>query len=161
MAFPTTNNWFRVPLREVLKRSTGAIDFDGDTWKAALYTDSVVASSFLTELGYGQSPWNANEVANANGYTTAGVSCGTPAFGVGTPAPTNSLYFDLQTDATWTSSGAGFSSMGALIYSTTATGTVGNGLCTMYFGAASPGITVSSGGVLTIQFAAGGVVQWA
>lgn len=88
------------------------LDMSADTFKIALFQ----STSDCGNKAHGTAKYSdfTNEVANANGYTTGGVSVGVGSF-------TNSggtETFDVS-DGTWTGSGAGFSFRYAVLYDST------------------------------------------
>lgn len=70
MAFPASG-LFVASMVDVLDATQLAIDFDADTHKVALFTNSVVSPDLVVDTSYAVSPWNANEVSGT-GYTAAG-----------------------------------------------------------------------------------------
>jgi len=120
----------------------GYHDFDangsgGDTFKIALYTSSASLDATTTDYSA------TNEVANGNGYTTAGNTLVNTGVGL-----TSTTAFTDFSDTSWTS--ASFTANGCLIYNTQANGGSGttNAVCVVAFGGDK---TVSSG-TFTIQF---------
>jgi len=120
----------------------GYHDFDangsgGDTFKIALYTSSASLDATTTDYSA------TNEVANGNGYTTAGNTLVNTGVGL-----TSTTAFTDFSDTSWTS--ASFTANGCLIYNTQANGGSGttNAVCAVAFGGDK---TVSSG-TFTIQF---------
>ena len=122
----------------------GYHDFDangsgGDTFKLALYTSSATLNATTTDYS------NTNEVANGNGYTTAGNTLVNTGVGL-----TSTTAFTDFTDTSFTS--ASFTANGCLIYNTQANGgsNTTEAVCVVAFGGDK---TVSSG-TFTIQFPA-------
>jgi len=120
----------------------GYHDFDangsgGDTFKIALYTSSASLDATTTDYSA------TNEVANGNGYTTAGNTLVNTGVGL-----TSTTAFTDFSDTSWTS--ASFTANGCLIYNTQANGGSGTteAVCVVAFGGDK---TVSSG-TFTIQF---------
>jgi hypothetical protein len=120
----------------------GYHDFDangsgGDTFKIALYTSSASLDATTTDYSA------TNEVANGNGYTTAGNTLVNTGVGL-----TGTTAFTDFSDTSWTS--ASFTANGCLIYNTEANGGSGTteAVCVIAFGGDK---TVSSG-TFTIQF---------
>lgn len=156
MAFPTPSNWYRSTVKDMFDRVTSGPDMS-DSWKAALFTNSVDGSStnnFDTTTGYNYaaSPWTSNEVATANGYTAGGVAI-TLATSITTPTATGTpLLVNASAASVWTLSGAGsWTARGALIYDTT--NTIKYGLVAVNFGA---DFTPSgTGATLTVTWGAG------
>lgn len=121
------------------------IDLDLDTHKCALFTNSVTGADLTTDTAYGVGAWASNEVANGNGYTTAGA-----LFTGTTYAHTAAgvVMWD-GTDPSWAA--ATFTTRGGLYYADALAGN--NGIVAQTFGA---DIT-ATGGTLLVQLAAGGV----
>ncbi len=87
------------------KLINGQFDLDSDTFKCALFqSTSNIGASSTTYAGL------TNEVANANGYTTDGVSV---AF---TLAGTTSVTASFTTNPSWTASGGSIVARFAVIY---------------------------------------------
>lgn len=85
-----------------------------DTIKVALVTSSSNAiNKALVGATYGAL---TNEVANGNGYTTAGATAGSPVIAGG--GATATITFDTA-NVSWTGSGAGFTARAAVIYDST------------------------------------------
>jgi hypothetical protein len=112
----------------------GTFDIDSDTYKMALFTSSSnLGAATTTYAGV------TNEVSNANGYTTGGVSV---TLGLsGTTTVTVSI-----TDATWTASGAGITARFAAVYESG-----GNVLCYCTLDSAPADVTVAAGNSLTVS----------
>ena len=88
-------------------------DWTNDTIKAALYTNSLTPN-FSTDVGYGAAPYTSNEIANGNGYTTAGKDLASKTV---TESPTGTVMWDCA-DLAWTAST--FSAVrGMLVYDDT------------------------------------------
>ena len=115
---------------------TGTHDFTnstGDTFKIALYTSSATLDA--TTTAYTAS----NEVANGNGYTTAGETLTNV-----TPTSSSTTAYTDFADVTWTT--ASFTARGALIYNDTASGDPA--VCVLDFGADY----TATNGDFTVQF---------
>jgi hypothetical protein len=115
---------------------TGTHDFTnstGDTFKIALYTSSATLDA--TTTAYTAS----NEVANGNGYTTAGETLTNV-----TPTSSSTTAYADFADVTWTT--ASFTARGALIYNDTASGDPA--VCVLDFGADY----TATNGDFTVQF---------
>ena len=126
----------------------GFHDFDangsgGDTFKLALYTSSATLNATTTAYSTNPGGGSNTEVANGNGYTTAGATLVNTGVGL-----TSTTAFTDFTDVSFTS--ASFTANGCLIYNTQANGGSGttNAVCVVAFGGDK---TVSSG-TFTIQF---------
>jgi len=126
----------------------GYHDFDangsgGDTFKLALYTIDATLNATTTVYSTNPGGGTNTEVANGNGYTTAGATLVNTGVGL-----TSTTAFTDFTDVSFTS--ASFTANGCLIYNTQANGGSGttNAVCVVAFGGDK---TVSSG-TFTIQF---------
>jgi hypothetical protein len=126
----------------------GYHDFDangsgGDTFKLALYTSSATLNATTTVYSTNPGGGGNTEVANGNGYTTAGATLVNTGVGL-----TSTTAFTDFTDVSFTS--ASFTANGCLIYNTQANAGSGttNAVCVVAFGGDK---TVSSG-TFTIQF---------
>jgi len=126
----------------------GYHDFDangsgGDTFKLALYTSSATLNATTTVYSTNPGGGSNTEVANGDGYTTAGATLVNTGVGL-----TSTTAFTDFTDVSFTS--ASFTANGCLIYNTQANAGSGttNAVCVVAFGGDK---TVSSG-TFTIQF---------
>jgi len=117
----------------------GTFDIDSDTWKMALFLST-------SDLGAASTTYPAtNEHANANGYTTGGVSVTLSLSG------TTTVTVD-STDASWTASGGSIVARFACIYEVS-----GNILCYCLLDSTPADVTVTTGNILTVQIHASGV----
>lgn len=148
MAF-SASGAFGLTFRDILRNAT-AVDLDGDTIKAALFTNTLTTPNYDTNTAYNAAPFNANEVTGT-GYSAGGVALTGAAVTAAAPVATQ-LNFDAN-DAAWT--GATFSSVrGVLVYDDTiATPTAKPGIVAITFGA---DFSVT-GGTFTIQWNANGI----
>jgi hypothetical protein len=115
---------------------TGTHDFTnstGNTFKIALYTNAATLDA--TTTAYTAS----DEVANGNGYTTAGETLTNV-----TPTSSSTTAYTDFADVTWTT--ASFTARGALIYNDTASGDPA--VCVLDFGADY----TATNGDFTVQF---------
>ena len=115
---------------------TGTHDFTnstGDAFKIALYTSSATLGATTTAYSA------TNEVANGNGYTTAGETLTNV-----TPTSSSTTAYTDFDDVTWSS--ATITANGALIYNDTASGDPA--VAVLAFG----GDKTSTNGDFTIQF---------
>lgn len=121
------------------------MDLDAtDTIKVALVTSSSNAiNKALVSATY--STLN-NEVANGNGYTTAGATASTPVISGG--GATATITFDTA-NVSWTGSGAGFTARAAVIYDST----TGDLIAYCLLDSTPADVTVPSGVTLTITIA--------
>lgn len=144
MAFPSSG-LFVPTFVDVGDTTQLTIDLDLDTHKIALFTNSLGTADLTTVTAYGVSPFDANEVANGSGYTTAGA-----AFTGTTYAHTSggTVVWD-GTDPSWAT--ATFTARGGLYYADALAGN--NGIMAQNFGAD----VASAGGTYLVQLPAGGV----
>jgi hypothetical protein len=118
---------------ELLTGTHNFTNSTGDTFKIALYTSSATLDA--TTTAYTAS----NEVANGNGYTTAGETLTNV-----TPTSSSTTAYADFADVTWTT--ASFTARGALIYNDTASGDPA--VCVLDFGADY----TATNGDFTVQF---------
>jgi hypothetical protein len=118
---------------ELLTGTHNFTNSTGDTFKIALYTSSATLDA--TTTAYTAS----NEVANGNGYTTAGETLTNV-----TPTSSSTTAYTDFADVTWTT--ASFTARGALIYNDTASGDPA--VCVLDFGADY----TATNGDFTVQF---------
>lgn len=117
----------------------GTFDLDTDVFKMALFLST-------SDLGAGSTTYPAtNEHAQANGYTTGGVSVTLSLSG------TTTVTVD-STDAQWTASGGSIVARFACIYEV-----AGNILCYCLLDSTPADVTVTTGNTLTVQINASGV----
>jgi len=118
----------------------GTFDIDSDTWNMALFlSTSNLGAATTTYAGV------TNEHANANGYTTGGVSVTLSLAG------TTTVTVD-STDASWTAAGGSIVARFAAIYEVG-----GNVLCYCLLDDTPADVTVTAGNGLTVQIHASGV----
>ena len=128
----------------------GTFDLDANTFKIALYLSTSNANTLTT--GNSVKANLTNEVANAFGYTTGGVTvAGTWTLASGTAT------FDVA-DAVWTASGGSITARFAVLY---ASGTL-NGhtdplVAVCLLDTTPADVTATTGNTLTIQINASGV----
>ena len=118
----------------------GTFDIDSDTWKMALFLST-------SNLGLASTTYAGvtNEVANANGYTTGGVSVTLSLSG------TTTVTVD-STDAVWTASGGSITARFAAIYEVG-----GNVLAFCLLDSTPADVTATNGNTLTVQISVSGV----
>lgn len=120
----------------------GTFDLDTDTFRIALFlSTSNIGAASTTYAGV------TNEHANANGYTTGGISLGTLDL-----TGTTTVTVDDALDAVWTASGGPITARFAVIYENG-----GNVLCYCLLDSTPADVSASSGNTLTIQFHASGI----
>ena len=118
----------------------GTFDIDTDTWKMALFlSTSNIGAASTTYAGV------TNEHANANGYTTGGISMTL------TLAGTTTVTVD-GNDPVWTASGGSIIARFAVIYEV-----AGNVLCYCLLDSTPADVTVTTGNTLTVQLNASGI----
>jgi hypothetical protein len=119
------------------------VDLGNDTFKIGLFqSTSNAGSATLTTAQYATL---TNQVASANGYTTAGVTVA-----VTWTRSTGTVTFDTA-DASWTASGGSIVARFAVLYDDTATNK--NLVAYMLLDSAPADVTVTDGNTLTIQIA--------
>lgn len=131
-------------LTEALK---GNLDFDGDTIKVVLVTDSYTPDADDTQY----SDVSANEVANGNGYTTGGY---TVALTVTDDDANDRVVID-SADPTWTASGG---SIGPFRYAIWYDDTHGSDLLLYCFDFGS-NQTANDGATITVTVSANGLFR--
>jgi hypothetical protein len=123
----------------------GTFDLDSDVFKMALFlSTSNLAAASTTYAAL------TNEHANANGYTTGGISVAL------TLAGTTTVTLDITTDPVWTASGGSITARFAVIYEVG-----GNVLAYCLLDSAPADVTATSGNTLTVQIHASGVMTLA
>jgi hypothetical protein len=120
----------------------GDFDLDTNTFLIALFlSTSNIGAASTTYAGV------TNEHANANGYTTGGISLGAL-----TLAGTTTVTVDDPVDAVWTATGGSITARFAVIYESG-----GNVLCYCLLDSAPADVTATSGNTLTIAFHSSGI----
>jgi hypothetical protein len=120
----------------------GTFDFDTDTFKVALFlSTSNIGAASTTYAGV------TNEHANANGYTTGGISLGAL-----TLAGTTTVTVDDPADMVWTASGGSIIAKFGVLYES-------GGDVVAYFllDAGGADVTATNGNTLTIALNASGI----
>jgi hypothetical protein len=120
----------------------GDFDLDTNTFLMALFLST-------SNLGAGSTTYAGltDEHANANGYTTGGVSMGAL-----TLSGTTTVTVDDPADVVWTASGGSIVARFAVIYESG-----GNVLAYALLDNSPADVTVTSGNTLTIQLSASGI----
>lgn len=90
------------------------VDLNTNTIKVALFTSALTASQ-TNDQYFNRTPYTANEVSQANGYTTGGATCATPTIGTAAKVWT----FD-SANPSWTVTSTGFSYRHAIFYASLA-----------------------------------------
>lgn len=120
----------------------GDFDLDTDTFLMALFlSTSNLGAASTTYAGV------TNEHANANGYTTGGVSMGVLTLG-----GTTTVTVDDPADVVWTASGGPITAKFAAIYKT-----AGNILCYCLLESGGADVTATDGNTLTVALNASGI----
>jgi hypothetical protein len=148
MAFPASGLFVATQV----SAGTGAIvlDYGLETHRGALYTNAITAD-LTTDTAYGVAPWNANEVANGNGYTTGGVLLTTTVY---VHTATGVVKWDFD-DPTWAAPTT-ITARGILYYADALAGN--NAIAAANFGAD----VVSTNGSFVVAIHANGIftVDW-
>jgi hypothetical protein len=131
--------------RDIFDLTQLPIDFDAETHKVALFTDTVTPN-YSTDTAYGVAPYNANEIPNGSGYTTGGATLTTTTL---TESPAGTLMWDAA-DVAWAASTI-TNAKGCLIYADASAGN--EAICLVTF--TTPYSTTN--GTFTIQWASGGI----
>ena len=120
----------------------GDFDIDTNTFLMALFlSTSNIGAASTTYAGL------TNEHANANGYTTGGISMGAL-----TLAGTTTVTVDDPADAVWTASGGSITARFAVIYKS-----AGNVLCYCLLDSTPADVTATNGNTLTVALHASGI----
>jgi hypothetical protein len=120
----------------------GTFDFDTDTFKVALFlSTSNIGAASTTYAGV------TNEHANANGYTTGGISLGAL-----TLAGTTIVTVDDPADMVWTASGGSITARFAVLYES-----AGDVVAYCLLDSAPADVTATDGNTLTIALNASGI----
>jgi hypothetical protein len=121
--------------------ANGVLAIASDTYKMALFlSTSNIGAASTTYAGL------TNEHANANGYTTGGISVDL------TLAGTTTVTADIATDPVWTASGGSIVARFAVIYEV-----AGNVLCYALLDATPADVTATTGNTLTVAINASGI----
>lgn len=122
----------------------GTFDLDTDTFLMALFlSTSNIGAASTTYAGL------TNEHANANGYTTGGISLGQLAL-----SGTTTVTVDETTNPVWTASGGSITARFAVIYES-----AGRVLCYCLLDNTPADVTATDGNTLTVTFHANGIFQ--
>jgi hypothetical protein len=120
----------------------GTFDLDTDTFKIALFlSTSNIGAASTTYAGV------TNEHANANGYTTGGISYGTLVL-----SGTTTVTVDDTLDAVWTASGGSITARFAVIYEN-----AGDVLCYCLLDSSPADVTATTGNTLTVALHSSGI----
>src|SRR3972149_9363615 len=120
----------------------GTFDLNTDTFLMALFlSTSNIGAASTTYAGV------TNEHANANGYTTGGISYGALVL-----SGTTTVTVDDALDAVWTASGGPITARFAVIYESG-----GNVLCYALLDSTPADVTATDGNTLTVALNASGI----
>lgn len=120
----------------------GTFDLDTDTFLMALFlSTSNIGAASTTYAGL------TNEHANANGYTTGGISLGSLSL-----SGTTTVTVDETTNPVWTASGGSITARFAVIYESG-----GNVLCYCLLDSTPADVTATDGNTFTVNFHASGM----
>jgi hypothetical protein len=120
----------------------GTFDFDTDTFKVALFlSTSNIGAGSTTYAGV------TNEHANANGYTTGGISLGAL-----TLSGTTTVTVDDPSDMVWTASGGSITARFGVLYED-----AGDVVAYFLLDNTPADVTATSGNTLTIALNASGI----
>jgi hypothetical protein len=120
----------------------GTFDLDTDTFKMALFlSTSNIGAASTTYAGL------TNEHANANGYTTGGISLGQLDL-----SGTTTVTVDESTNPVWTASGGSITARYAVIYESG-----GRVLCYCLLDSTPADVTATDGNTFTVTFHASGI----
>jgi hypothetical protein len=120
----------------------GTFDLDTDTFLCALFlSTSNIGAASTTYAGL------TNEHANANGYTTGGISLGTLSL-----SGTTTVTVDETTNPQWTASGGSITARYAVIYESG-----GRVLCYCLLDDTPADVTATAGNTFTVTFHASGI----
>ena len=125
----------------------GTIDMDNDTFKVALILSGYSPAQSDTTF----SVIDANEHANANGYTTGGEALASVTWA----QTAGTAKFDAA-DTVWTAAGGSIVARYAVVYSSTVGG-ANDLVCWVLMDSAPADITVTTGNTLTLQWNASGI----
>lgn len=153
----STSKIFRAYLADVLDNTT-ALDLGSDTFKAALFNNSITpdenATSALSAYNAGSSQWlTANEVSQAGQWAAGGVAVA----GTSVNSGTSDVVYMPATNTASGSAATLTNAYGAQIYDTTVTTPVSSqGVCFNYFGGANS----VTNGTFTAVWNASGILRF-
>jgi len=130
--------------------SDGAVDIDADTFKCALYLSTSNAATL--SVGTGIKADLTNEHANANGYTTGGLTLTTTWV-----ESSGTVTFDDTSNPVWTASGGSIIARFAVIYDDSTTTPVDVLVAYCLMDNTPADVTVTDTNTLTINMHASGV----
>lgn len=139
------NGLFFLTFEKMLTAHANNINLEAEDNKVALFNNSMSAANYDTNTAYGAAPFDANELANGNGYTTGGAAL----TGTEITVSSGTLVYD-ATDSSWASST--FTNVrNALIYADASTGN--EAIAHFDFGSNY----TTSNGTFTIQWNSSGI----
>ena len=148
MAFGTSSKMFVATIEAILEGRD--LDVDGDTFKIALFNDTITAPDAtvaLASTAYGAGVWGANEVSDTTEWPVTG-----QALDSVTSAISGAVWtFDAADEVSDGTSATLADVRGCLIYSDT--DAADSGLCFLSFG----GANAVTDGTFTVQFSGSGI----
>lgn len=102
----TASGLFGATLMDILDTTALDVDFDLETHKTAIFTDTVTPN-FDSDTAYGVSPYDSNEVGNSTGWPTGGVALAGTALSLSGGTMTYDATDYSQADTTFTNGMAG------------------------------------------------------
>lgn len=142
---------FAKGIEQFMNRTATALDMDADTFKAALFDNTVTPDATVTAANsaYAAGTWASGGVSDASGWPAAG-----RAVTLATASSTTATYtYDVVDTASANSTTTLTNAYGTLVYDDTATSVADEGVCYNYFGGAN---SVTSG-TFTIVWHSSGV----
>lgn len=142
---------FTKTVESVFNRSNGVIDCDADTFKAALFDNTITPDQTVSAANsaYAAGVWASGGVVDASGWPAVGRNLVTV-----TSSGTSATYkFDADDTVSANSTTTLTNAYGCLVYDDTAATTADQGMCFNYFGGAN---SVTSG-TFTIVWNASGI----
>lgn len=149
----TNSKGFAAMITSVMNRANGVIDCDADTFKNALFDNSVTPSNTVTAANsaYNAGVWAAGGVSDATGWPAVGRNLTS----VSSSDASGTYTFTAATTSSANSTTTLAAFYGCLIYDDTAATTVDQGYCYLYLGGAnqvtngSASVAYSGSGILT------------
>jgi len=148
MAFGTSSKMFVATIEAVLEQ-TAAIDTNSDSFKIALFNDTITAPDAtvaLANTAYGAGVWAANEVSDGAEWPATGQALDS----VTSAIASNVWTFDAANEVSDGTSATLADVRGCLIYDDTVSD---YGLCFLSFG----GANAVTDGTFTVQFSGSGI----
>lgn len=155
---------FRPFLADVLTRTATALDLDADSFKAALYANSITPDNDVTSANsaYGSGVWTATGAQDGTGgqvyhtghWAQGGQAIGSPSVN---SATADTVFFDAADTASTDSATTISNAYGVLVYDDTVTSPADQGISYNYFGGSPQGVTA---GTFTIVWNANGIFRF-